>query len=193
MTNKAGKLDDDDMMGDEAAAETQNILPDTQPSPVQQGLIENPERAALEEALTKAEDKALRAIAEMENIRRRSEQRVSEAHKYAVSRLLEELIPVLDRLEQSLTIKESEHELVKSMREGMVMTLQLMIKSLEKFGVKEINPLNQPFNPLLHEVMLAQENAETAPNTIIAVMQKGYQLHDRLIRPARVMITRAPA
>jgi molecular chaperone GrpE len=203
MPNKAGKLDDDDMMGEpeiispKSTEKPEKNQTQTQAQPQaaaeSQGLIENPERAALEDALTKAEDKALRAVAEMENIRRRSEQRVAEAHKYSVSKLLEELIPVLDSLEQSLTVKESDHELVKSMREGMVMTLQIMIKALEKFGVKEINPVNQLFNPALHEVMLAQENAELPPNTIIAVMQKGYQLHDRLIRPARVMISKAAA
>src|SRR5580692_10539106 len=113
MPNKAGKVDVDDMMGEEVELNTEKTQNQTQSASEPQGLIENPERAALEEALTKAEDKALRAIAEMENIRRRSEQRVTEAHKYGISKLLEELIPVLDSLEQSLTIQESEHDLVK--------------------------------------------------------------------------------
>lgn len=199
MSKKVGELSDDDMMGEEV------IKPEEKPNtPEPQGLIENPDRAELEAKLTEAEDKVislktemddmrLRLAAESENIRRRLEKQIEEAHKYGISKLLEDLVPVLDSLEQSLTVQEIDHDLVKSMREGMAMTLNIMMKTLEKFGVKVINPVNEIFNPALHEVMLAQEKADVAPNTIIAVMQKGYQLHDRLIRPARVMVAKAPA
>src|SRR5207245_9667185 len=87
----------------------------------------------------------------------------------------------------------TDNELVNSMREGIAMTISIMMKTLEKYGVKIIDPINEIFNPALHEVMLAQEKGDVPPNTIIAVMQKGYQLHDRLIRPARVIIAKAPA
>jgi len=198
MSKKAGEINDDDMMGGEELIKTKEKEKTSEP----QGLIENPDRAELEAKLTEAEDKVLslksemedmrlRLAAESENIRRRLEKQIEEAHKYGISRLLEELVPVLDSLEQSLTIQDIDHELVKSMREGMAMTLQIMMKTLEKFGVKTINPINEIFNPALHEVMLAQEKSDVSPNTIIAVMQKGYQLHDRLIRPARVMIAKS--
>ena len=168
----AGEIKDDDMMGEP-------------------GLIDNPSRQELENKLTESEDKVLRLRAEIENLHRRFERDINDAHKYGVKKLLEELIPVLDSLEQALMVKGHEHELVNSMRDGMELTLQLLKKTLEKFGVKEIEPLNEMFNPAFHEVMLAQPNADVAPNTIIQVMQKGYQLHDRVIRPARVIIAKA--
>ncbi|HEV2614907.1 MAG TPA: nucleotide exchange factor GrpE [Gammaproteobacteria bacterium] len=168
----AGEVKDDDMMGEP-------------------GLIGNPSREELEAKLTEAEDKILRARAEIENLHRRSERDITDAHKYGIKKLLEELIPILDSLEQGLAVQGTEHDMVKSMRDGMELTLRMLQKVLEKFGVKEIHPLNEMFNPAFHEVMLAQEKTDVAPNTIIQVMQKGYQLHDRVIRPARVMIAKA--
>jgi len=175
--SKPGDVTDDDMMGEAEAGPK---------------LIDFPEREALEAKLTETEDKLLRAMAEINNIQRRAEQRVTEAHKYSVSKILEEFIPVLDSFEQSQNIvaDADEHEVVKNMRAGMLLTLQMMKKVLEKFGVKEINPVNELFNPALHEVMMAQEKADVPANTIIAVMQKGYLLHDRLIRPARVIVAK---
>lgn len=157
------------------------------------GLLNNPTREELESKLTEAEDKALRALAELENFRRRTERDIKAAHEYGIKKLLEDLIPVLDSLELSLNIQATEHDAVRSMREGMQLTLQMLLKVLQKFGVKEINPvINQElFNPAYHEVMLSQEKSDVAPNTVIQVMQKGYQLHDRVIRPARVMIAKA--
>ena len=168
----AGEVKDDDMMGEP-------------------GLIESPSREELEAKLTETEDKNLRLRAEIENLHRRSERDITDAHKYGIKKLLEELIPILDSLEQALNIQDSEHNMVKSMRDGMELTLKMLQKVLEKFGVKEIYPLNEIFNPAFHEVMLAQEKADIAPNTIIQVMQKGYQLHERVIRPARVIIAKA--
>jgi molecular chaperone GrpE len=196
---KPGELNDDDMMGDLPIKEKEPAPENEQESTA--GLIESPDRAELEAKLTEAEqklaaseDRVLRVKAESENILRRTERQVAEAHKYAVEKLLKELVPVLDSLEQSLsTVQETEHDLVKSMRDGMALTLQMLQKALEKYGVKEINPINELFNPAFHEVMLAQENNQVAPNTILTVMQKGYQLHDRVIRPARVMIAKSNA
>lgn len=144
-------------------------------------LIENPDRAELEAKLTEAEDRALRAVAEMQNIRNRAERDITEAHKYGVKKLLEELIPVLDSLEHATNAETSE---------GLQLTIKMLQKVLEKFGVKEINPLNQPFNPVFHEAMTMQPS-DAAPNTVINVLQKGYQLHERVIRPARVIVSKA--
>lgn len=154
-------------------------------------MMGNPELEKLEAELEKTKDAWLRALAETENVRRRSVKDVEEAHKYGIKKLLEELIPIMDSLEQGLTVQGSDHEMVKGMRDGMVLTLQMLHKVLEKFGVTEINPLNELFNPTYHEVMLAQEKPDAAPNTILEVMQKGYMLHERVIRPARVMIAKA--
>jgi molecular chaperone GrpE len=168
------EITDDDMMGE-------------------QGLLSNPSREELEAKLTEAEDKALRAMAELENFRRRTERDIKAAHEYGIKKLLEDLIPVLDSLELSLNAQGTEHEALKAMRDGMELTLQMLLKVLNKFGVKEISPvINQEvFNPAYHEVMLSQEKPDVAANTVIQVMQKGYQLHDRVIRPARVMIAKA--
>lgn len=198
---KPGELSDEDMMGDVSVGATKEDEKEEIAPKSTAGFIENPDREELEAKLTDAEQKlvaaeerVLRAKAESENIIRRTERQVSEAHKYAVEKLLKELIPVLDSLEQSLsTVQEPNHDLVKSMRDGMALTLQMLRKALEKYGVKEINPLNETFNPAFHEVMLAQENNEVPANTITAVMQKGYLLHDRVVRPARVMIAKASA
>jgi len=196
---KPGNITEEDMMGD---------IPDIQ----QEKFIENLDKEALEKKLTETEDEAfserlylqeqakqwedkfLHAMADLDNLRRQSEKRVLDAHKYGISKILEDLVPVLDSLEQSQTVTEFDHEVVKNMRDGMAMTLNILLKVLEKFGVKVINPeINRDlFNPSWHEVMLAQENTSVPPNTILAVMQKGYQLHDRLIRPARVMVAKAP-
>lgn len=168
----AGEMNDDDMMGDS-------------------GLQDTPAPSELEIKLTEAEDKNLRLRAEIENLHRRSERDITDAHKYGIKKLLEELIPILDSLEQGLSVQGTDHEMVKSMRDGMELTLKMLQKVLEKFGVKEIYPLNEVFNPAFHEVMLSQEKADVAPNTIIQVMQKGYELHGRVVRPARVMIAKA--
>lgn len=170
----AGEMKDDDMMGDP-------------------GLLNSPSREELEAKLTESEDKNLRLRAEIENLHRRTERDITDAHKYGSKKLLEELIPVLDSLEQGLAMAGTEHDGIKSMRDGMELTLQMFQRVLAKFGVKELNPLNEVFNPAFHEVMLTQEKADVAPNTIIQVMQKGYQLHERVIRPARVMIAKSAA
>jgi molecular chaperone GrpE len=196
---KPGELNDEDMMGDLPIQEKKPVPETAEQSPA--GFIENPDREELETKLTEAEqklaaseDRVLRVKAESENILRRTERQVAEAHKYAVEKLLKELVPVLDSLEQSLNaVQDTDHDLVKSMRDGMALTLQMMQKALEKYGIKEINPINELFNPAFHEVMMAQENNQVAPNTILTVMQKGYQLHDRVIRPARVMIAKSNA
>jgi molecular chaperone GrpE len=196
---KAGKVTEDDMMGEDPGNLASSSKKPAEASPP---LIDFPEREVLEAKLTeteekllRAEDKLLRAMAETSNIQRRADQQAAEMRKYAIAKLLEELLPVMDGLEQgqSLAVQEAEHSLVKDMRAGMQMILEMMKKVLEKFGVKEINPLNEIFDPKLHEVMLAQEKADVPPNTVITVMQKGYQLHDRVIRPARVIVSKATA
>lgn len=148
----------------------------------------------MEQSVAEYKEKYLHAMAETDTVRRRAREQAEKEKKYAVSSLLEELIPILDSFNQSVTtVQETDHEMVTSMREGMVLTLQMLLKALAKYGVKEVNPeINEAFNPTYHDVMLAQENKDVAPNTILAVLQKGYQLHDRVIRPARVIVSKAP-
>ncbi len=134
-------------------------------------------------------DKLLRAMAELENVKRRAERDVSNAHKYALDRFIDTLLPVADSLEQALlNCKEgADHE---SMRAGLEMTLNMFVQGLGKFGVKRIDPMGETFDPNLHEAMMMQDSAEHPHNTVISVMQKGYVLHDRLIRPARVIVSK---
>ncbi|KTD23758.1 heat shock protein GrpE [Legionella lansingensis] len=158
--------------------------------------LEHPSYAVLEEQLTAAEqkahenwEKAVRAVAELENVRRRSERDVANAHRYGVEKLLTALLPVADSLEQALQLSEKEEN--KSMHKGLELTRKLFLDVLQKNGVEELDPQGEPFNPQEHEAMSMQETADAAPNTVLAVFQKGYKLHDRVIRPARVVVAKA--
>ena len=136
-------------------------------------------------------DQLLRARAEQENLRRRTERELENAHKYALERFAQELLPVRDSLEMGLAAAGAEAAQSEKLREGTELTLKMLVNAMDKFGIKEINPLNEPFNPDLHQAMAMQESAKAAPNTVITVMQKGYLLNDRLIRPAMVMVAKA--
>lgn len=137
-------------------------------------------------------DKLLRATAELENVKRRAEKDVASAHKYALERFIDQLIPVLDSLEHALANFNENHN-VNSMREGIVLTLKMFTETLAKFGVVELNPMGAPFNPQVHEAMSMQEVSDKPNNTVLVVLQKGYQLNDRVIRPARVIVAKNPS
>ncbi len=145
---------------------------------------------ALEEAEAKAAenmDLALRTKAEAENIRRRSENEVSNARKYAIEKFANEMLAVVDSLEQGLAQK-AEHEESVAMKEGMELTLKMTLSTLEKFGIEQLNPVEEVFDPQLHEAMTMIPSPDHESNTIIDVFQKGYSLNGRLIRPARVVV-----
>ncbi len=145
----------------------------------------------LEEARNKAAenwDQVLRVQAELENSRRRAQRDVESAHKYALEKFALELLPVKDSLEMGLDAASSEDANVEKLREGTELTLKMLANAMEKFGIKEVNPVGEPFDPEQHQAMTMQESEEHEPNTVIAVMQKGYLLNDRLIRPAMVVV-----
>ncbi|WP_026374601.1 nucleotide exchange factor GrpE [Aestuariibacter salexigens] len=151
--------------------------------------------AALAEANAKVEeqkDSVLRARADMENARRRAEAEVDKARKFALERFAGELLPVIDNLERALQVANADDEVVKPLLEGVDLTLKSFVSTIDKFGLKVINPQGEAFNPELHQAMSMQESDEVAPNTVMAVMQKGYELNGRLLRPAMVMVSRAP-
>lgn len=133
-------------------------------------------------------DKALRAIAELDNVNRRAQRDVEHAHKYGNEKLLNALIPVIDSIDHALEVTGSAN--VPSVHEGLEMTLKMFIDTLNKFGVVRIDPNNEAFNPALHEAMTMQPAEGVASNTVITVFQKGYQLNGRLIRPARVVVAK---
>ncbi len=148
----------------------------------------------LEEAEKKATenwDQLLRTKAEMDNIRRRTQKDLENAHKYALEKFISELLAVKDSLEMGVQASQQENANVDSLREGSEMTLTMLAGLFEKFNVVELNPEGEKFNPEHHQAMSMQPSEEHEPNTVIAVMQKGYLLNDRLVRPAMVMVSKA--
>jgi len=149
---------------------------------------------ALDEAREQAQnakDDLLRVQAEMQNLRRRTEQDIEKAHKYGQEKFSIELLAVMDNLERSLeAASNSEDEAIKAIRVGVDLTLKGFTDCFTKFNIEAVDPLGEPFDPQLHQAMSIQENTETEPNTVIAVMQKGYTLHGRVIRPAMVMVSK---
>lgn len=150
------------------------------------------ERLADAEAATQqAKNDYLRVQAEMQNLRRRTEQDIEKAHKYGLERFSNELLPVMDNLERGLeSASGSEDATVQAIYDGVELTLKSFIDCFKRFNIEPIDPLGEPFDPQLHQAMSMQENPEVEPNTVIAVMQKGYTLHGRVIRPAMVMVSK---
>jgi molecular chaperone GrpE len=150
--------------------------------------------AAAELAAEHAKDDLLRVQAEMQNLRRRTEQDIEKAHKYGQEKFSIELLSVMDNLERALTAaSEHEDDSVKAIYDGVDLTLKSFIDCFSKFNIETLDPLGEPFDPQTHQAMSMQENPEVEPNTVIAVMQKGYTLHGRVIRPAMVMVAKEPS
>ncbi len=145
---------------------------------------------ASEQRVKEQQDTVLRAKAEVENMRRRSEQEVDKARKYALSRFVEELLPVIDNLERAIQAADDANEAIKPIIEGVELTHKTFIGTVEKFGLKEINPEGEAFNPEFHQAMSIQESPDHESNTVMFVMQKGYELNGRVVRPAMVMVAK---
>lgn len=150
------------------------------------------ETAALQEEVTKYKDQFVRAQAEMENVRRRAEVDISKAHKFALEKFTKELLPVVDSLEKSVE-SVGEDAQVAVIKEGIDLTLSMLTNALGKFNVEQIDPTGEPFDPQVHEAMSMVEAPGAEPNSVVAVMQKGYLLNGRLVRPAMVMVSKAAA
>jgi molecular chaperone GrpE len=136
-------------------------------------------------------DSVIRAKAEVDNVRRRASQDVEKARKFALEKFAAEMLTTVDNLERALQNIDKDDESNTAIIEGIELTYQGLLASLEKFAIQAIDPQDQPFNPELHQAMSMQEVEGVAPNTVIAVMQKGYELNGRLIRPAMVMVSKA--
>jgi len=148
----------------------------------------------LEEALAKSDeyyDQMLRTKAELDNVRKRSQREVESAHKYAVEKFINELLPVIDSMELGQQAAETATE-IEQIKEGVDVTLNMFSQLLEKFDIEKINPEGDNFDPEFHQAMSLQETADAAPNSVIAVMQKGYSIAGRLLRPAMVVVAKAP-
>ena len=153
-------------------------------------------RAELEQARTEAAeslDRFLRAKAETENVRRRAEADVTAAHKYALERFAGEIITVRDSLDlaRNLELPKDSNPAVQKMHEGLDLTLKLLDSVFQKFGVTLIDPKGQKFDPERHQAISMVDSVEVPPNHVVNVVQKGYLLNDRLLRPAMVVVARA--
>jgi molecular chaperone GrpE len=148
---------------------------------------------AAEAAVGAAREQYLRSMAELENVRKRAERDVQSAHRYALERFAGELLSVRDTLELAVKSAASAASAdARSLAEGQEATLRLLAKAFDKFDIVRIDPVGGAFDPGLHEAVLMQESAEAAPGSVLQVVQCGYQLNGRLLRPARVTVARAP-
>lgn len=149
-------------------------------------------RQDLELARKEAAEATLRARADLDNTRRRLERDAENSRKFALEKFAGGLLAVVDSLERGLAATPAGDEALKPAREGLELTLKLLLDTLARFEVEQVDPQGQPFNPQLHEAMAQLPNGELAPNTVVDVMQKGYTLAGRLLRPALVAVSRAP-
>ena len=148
----------------------------------------------LAEAEAKAEenwDKYIRAAAELDNVRKRAARDVENAHKFALERFAGDLLAVCDSLEMANATEGDAS--VESLKEGSEATLKLLLTTLQRFGIEEVNPEGEPFDPTLHEAMTMQPSPDVEPGSVLTVFQKGYSLNGRLLRPARVVVAAEPA
>ena len=155
---------------------------------------ETSEVEALQAQVQEFQEQMLRSQAEMQNVRRRAEIDVEKAHKFALEKFVKELLPVADSLEKAVESTEGHDEsgeLVASIREGVEMTLSLFMSSLKKFNVEQINPVGAPFDPQHHEAMSMVPAPDAELNSVVAVVQKGYLLNGRVVRPAMVVVAKA--
>lgn len=147
----------------------------------------------LEEELAAAQDHTLRMAADLQNVRRRAEHDVEKAHKFALEKFASDLLPVVDSLERGLELSSPDDTSIQAVREGMELTLKLFQDTLKRYQVEAVDPHGAPFNPEHHQAMAMQESAEVEPNSVLKVFQKGYLLNGRLLRPAMVVVSKAPA
>lgn len=150
------------------------------------------ELAAANAKVEEQKDSVVRAAAEVDNIRRRAAQDVEKARKFALEKFANELLPIIDNLERAVEFSDKENEAIKPVIEGVELTQKSFVDAVAKFGVEVVNPQGEKFNAEFHQAMSMQPSDEVEPNTVIAVMQKGYTLNGRLLRPAMVMVSKAP-
>jgi molecular chaperone GrpE len=181
----------------ELKAETLDTTADQTEDPAEQG---QQHEAAVEDWQVKAEqlaeelaglkDAAARAQADAQNARRRAEMDVEKAHKFALEKFAKELLPVIDGLEKAVEAEKAAGNDATPLREGVDMTLAMFLSGIQKFGLEQVDPIGNPFDPALHEAMTMVDAPDAEPNTVIAAMQKGYTLNGRLVRPAMVVVAK---
>lgn len=148
--------------------------------------------ATLAAGYESAKEQALRAQAEAQNARRRAEQDIEKAHKFGLEKMVNDLLPVVDNLERALSTIDTNNEALTAIAEGIQLTHKSFVDALARHQVVVVNPQGEPFDPNLHQAVSAVPNPDVEPNTVINCFQKGYTLHGRLVRPAMVVVSKAP-
>ena len=147
----------------------------------------------LQQQVADAKDQTLRAAAEAQNVRRRAEKDVENAHKFALEKFAAALLPVADNLERTLEVADRNSDAVKPLLEGVELTHKTLLDALQKFQVEQIDPLGTPFDPQFHEAVSMVDNPAVEPNSVLHVMQKGFTLSGRLLRAAMVVVAKGSA
>lgn len=178
-------------MADEQTQDTQNL--DANQASQDSGEDLAARVQVLEEQLAGAQDQALRVAADLQNVRRRAEQDVEKAHKFALERFAGDLLPIIDSLERGLELSNPDDENIRPMREGIELTLKMFQDTLKRYQLETLDPHGEPFNAEHHQAMAMQESADVEPNSVLKVFQKGYLLNGRLLRPAMVVVSKTPA
>ena len=145
----------------------------------------------LQQDVQEAKEQSLRVAAEMQNVRRRAEMDVEKAHKFGLEKFAKELLPVVDGLEKAIEAEVAAKNEMTALREGVELTLSMLLNGIRKFDVEQLDPVGQPFNPEQHEAMAMVDAPGAEPNTVVAAMQKGYLLNGRLLRPAMVVVAKS--
>lgn len=148
------------------------------------------ESELLAQQVADLKDQMLRNQAEAQNVRRRAEQDVEKAHKFALEKFAKELLPVIDSLEKAVDSIQGDDEQTVTTRQGVELTLSMFLSGVRKFNVEQVDPMGQPFDPALHEAISMVEAPAAEPNSVVAVVQKGYTLNERLVRPAMVVVSK---
>lgn len=161
------------------------------PDPVADTLQDLQARLAAAEARAKeSHEQYLRCLAEIDNVRKRAQREIETANRYGLERFAQELLPVKEGLD--LAVENAPTADRDSLAAGQAATRDLLARAFERFGIVELNPLGEPFDPTLHEAMMVQPSATAEPDSVLNVVQRGYALNGRLLRPARVIVAKAP-
>ena len=184
-------MSDSDVVNDQTPEENNEEVRASEDAAASQEDSLEAKLAEAEKQAAEYKDQALRTMAEMENLRRRTERDLENAHKYALEKFANELLPVLDSLEMGVVAAQDDGVDVAKLREGTEMTLKLFETAINKFGIQGVHPHGEAFNPDHHQAISMIDSPAHEPNTVIDVMQKGYLLNERLVRPAMVVVASA--
>jgi len=193
MNGQPDRPPEDDAGHEDVAAQDETVAKAANTEIAEEAIVQDA-ASALAETEAKAQenwDKYLRLAAELENVRKRAARDVEKAHKFALERIVADLLEVRDSLEMALSAGEESS--IENLIEGNETTLKLLTTVMQRYGVEDIDPLGEPFDPNQHEAMTMQPSADAEPDSVLTVFQKGYALNGRLLRPARVVVATEPA